>query len=615
MTGLVFQSLSYVGPRMEPATISFQRGLNVVCGASETGKSFIVESIDYMLGGSEPLRDLPERSGYDRVRLGIGPDDESPITLERSVEGGDFRSFDGLIGVGEADSESTVLREKHSGDRDDTVSYVLLARVSLAGKVLRRNKSGATRSLSFRDLARLCVVTEDRIQTLGSPLLSGQWVQATSEYAAFKLLVTGGDDSALVEAKATADRAEVDRGKVELLDQMITELEVELSEQGLDETALRSRLEQLESSIAEQTDKLRAAEARMDDLLAQRSSVGSGVRARRGRLEEIRELTTRFTLLDQHYATDLRRLDAIRESGSIFTHLDPEQCPLCGAQPEEQHADADCDGNVSAIVGAAQAEMEKIERLRRELGETISSLDGERNHISRELGTFDVDYRRIEQELSEIVSPTVKSERASYEPLVLARAETRRNLDRVEQLHRLVEQRNALVDSPEDKGGAASRTEVSSSVLDSFSQTVQRILGEWHYPGADRVFFDEGKKDFQIAGKERGSSGKGLRAITHAAVSVALLEFCRERDLPHPGFVVLDSPLLAYWKPEGEEDDLRGTDIKERFYEYFLRHHADSQVVVIENEHPPQTVRERSHVVVFTKNPHHGRYGFFPVSS
>jgi hypothetical protein len=75
---------------------------------------------------------------------------------------------------------------------------------------------------------------------------------------------------------------------------------------------------------------------------------------------------------------------------------------------------------------------------------------------------------------------------------------------------------------------------------------------------------------------------------------------------------VLDSPLLAYWKPEGEEDDLRGTDLDEMFYGYLLGLHRDNQVIVIENKHPPQFVFDGGHVTVFTKNPHHGRYGFFP---
>ena len=177
-------------------------------------------------------------------------------------------------------------------------------------------------------------------------------------------------------------------------------------------------------------------------------------------------------------------------------------------------------------------------------------------------------------------------------------------------------QRAELEGEVAEEGGSptATRTLVSKNVLDDFAQTIENILQDWHFPNAVRVFFDEGKRDFQIAGKDRGSTGKGLRAITHAAVKIGLMEFCRERDLPHPGFVVLDSPLLAYWKPEGDDDDLRGTDLKEMFYRYLLGFRKNDQIIIIENEHPPDFVYEEGNVTVFTKNPHQGRYGFFPVS-
>jgi hypothetical protein len=161
----------------------------------------------------------------------------------------------------------------------------------------------------------------------------------------------------------------------------------------------------------------------------------------------------------------------------------------------------------------------------------------------------------------------------------------RAQLEQFERLERLIRQRDELkVDEAEAPAQTGGRTVVSKSVLDDFSKTVEQILAEWNYPDASRVFFDESKRDIQIAGKERGSSGKGLRAISHAAITIGLMIYCRENDLPHPGFVVLDSPLIAYWKPEGEEDDLRGTDLKDRFYEYLLGLKDDMQVIIVEND-------------------------------
>ncbi len=612
MSGLLLRYLGYFGPDKQPASLTLEPGLNVICGASETGKSFIAESIDFMLGQEDPVRDIPERAGYDRIRLRVESAGWPPLTLDRSIEGGQFKAYNEVLSDDAPQTQPNILRWKHSAARTDTLSYALLERTGLTTKVLRTNAAGKTRSLSFRDLARLCVVTEGEIQKRGSPILTGQFTTPTVEYAAFKLLLTGVDDSALVGTAEIPGRREQESGKIALLSQMIDDLQTELDEDGVDEEELNDQLIRLNVGIEEQNIALGRVQKTLDELLERRGNVARELRNRRARLLEIDELVGRFSLLDKHYETDLHRLEAIHESGSFFVHLDRKPCPLCGAMPGDQHLDAECEGNTEAVVRAADAEMVKIIRLRRELGDTATSLENESKSIAESLANYEHEYNNCEKDLNDIASPAVATQRASYNELVSERAEVRMALDKINRLKRLTEQRTELEgeETEEPTTATASRTMVSSSVLDEFSKTVERILEEWHFPNANRVFFDEGKRDFKIAGKDRGSTGKGLRAITHAAVSIGLLEFCREHDLPHPGFVVLDSPLLAYWKPEGEEDDLRGSDLDEMFYRYLLGLHDECQIIIIENKHPPQFVFDAGNVTVFTKNPHQGRYGF-----
>lgn len=616
MSGIRLRYLGYFGPNKPPADLSFAPGLNVICGASETGKSFVVESIDFMLGQEDPVRDIPERDGYDRIRLVIESVSRAPLTLDRSVEGENFLAYDELLSNGSPKADAKTLRWKHSAARQDTLSYALLERTGLISKVLRRNASGETRSLSFRDMARLCVANEEEIQGRGSPLLSGQFTTATGEYSAFKLLLTGVDDSALVAAKDVTGRRDQDAGKIELLDQMIADIEAELDEEGIEAAELNDQLSRLNKSILAQNDALAAVQRALDSVLERRGLATREIRDRRARVAEIDELVERFRLLNSHYQTDLERLAAIHESGSLFVHLQQRSCPLCGAAPEDQHLDAECEGNTEAVVKAADAEMVKINRLRRELADTTALLMTERKELLASLAQFEGEYKDCDQELSEIAAPAVSTERASFNLLVSERAEVRSKLEKIDRLKRLTVHRQELdaeqIES--STGPSISKTQVSKNVLEEFAQLIEHILKEWHFPNATRVFFDESKKDFQIAGKNRGSTGKGLRAITHAAVKIGLMEFCRERSLPHPGFVVLDSPLLAYWKPEGGDDDLRGTDLKEMFYRYLLGLHKDSQIIIVENEHPPEFVSREGNVIVFTKNPHEGRYGFFPVS-
>jgi len=154
-----------------------------------------------------------------------------------------------------------------------------------------------------------------------------------------------------------------------------------------------------------------------------------------------------------------------------------------------------------------------------------------------------------------------------------------------------------------------------TSVAESFAMHIERILKAWHFPDADRVFFDPKSRDLVIAGKARGARGKGLRAITHAAFTIGLLDFCRSNNTPHPGFVVLDSPLLAYRKPEGSDDDLTGKDLEDKFYEYLLALPRNRQVIVIENRDPVESVLSQAQMIMFSKNPHSGRYGLFPFTN
>ncbi len=616
MNSLLVSYLAYFGPNRKPASLKLEPGLNVVCGASDTGKSIIVESIDFMLGQEEPVRDVPERAGYDRIRLVLGQSDHPFMTLDRSVEGGNFLAFEEIVFDGTAKTEPHILRSKHAATRTDTLSYALLNHIGFSGKVLRLNAAGKTRSLSFRDIARLCVVTEDKIQGRGSPALSGQWVKATSEYAAFKLLLTGSDDSALVSVPSSPAKKERDVGKIELLDQMIEELQLELDEAGEDEGELKEQEQRLTASLDERTRSLKDVQQQFNSLMSSRTDAAQQLRKTKARLLEIDELLGRFSLLDKHYETDLERLKAIHESGTLLVHMESKPCPLCGALPGDQHLDADCEGNTEAIVHAASVEINKIARLRIELAGTLSSLRDEHAELNGNYPSLKESYNTLELRLNEITAPAVSKERASYDELMSELSSVRSSLDKIANLQKFIQRRANIEGDAEggDRQKHETKTQISKSVLDEFAQEIQQILEDWEYPNASRVFFDEAKKDIQISGKERGSTGKGLRAITHAAFTIGLMQFCLERRLPHPGFVVLDSPLLAYWKPEGKDDDLRGTNLKDNFYRYLLGMSKDNQIIIIENEHPPSFIEQGASVTVFTKNPNVGRYGFFPLS-
>lgn len=595
------EQLTFVSATQE-ASIKFTEGLNVICGASDTGKSFLAETLDYMLGG-KTLRQIPERVPYAAARISLKFSESDRLQLSRSLDGGHFQpdSPDG--------QKVEPLKQQHAHGRTDNLSGLLVEKIGLADKRILKSKSrGVTSSLGFRAVARLAIVQEGEIQSSGSPFLTGQFTQKTSELATLKLLLTGVDDSSVV---SVGDNSPDNTRQVLLIDELISDLSSEIEELEADKPELESQLKKLHSSIEGHRTKLELIEGELNDKLALRSSIYEDCMMATKRKSEIKELQARFDLLRSHYEIDKNRLNAIQESGSLFGFLNKEPCPLCGTQPDASHAGAGCEGDVETIVSAATAEIEKIHQLMEELQLAISDLQNEDAMLTVMLEGRKKEYEEVDGLIRMSTSPTVYGARNGFTELTEKRAQVQSALDMFERVQRLEAKRLTLLGEDEETTEISIETGIPDSVAHALSKRVEHILQSWDFPGECRVHFDKQTSDFVIDGKPRGARGKGLRAITHAAVTVALLEYCKERKLPHPGFVIMDSPLLAYFEPEGEDDtQLQGTDLKEKFYEYLIQHHSrDSQIIIIENQHPPEKFRGQMSLTVFTSNPSEGRFG------
>lgn len=74
--------LAFVGPGRPQAIVKFGPNVTIVRGPSDTGKSFIADSIDFMLG-AQSLREIPQLTGYTTVLLGLELPDEQFVTITR----------------------------------------------------------------------------------------------------------------------------------------------------------------------------------------------------------------------------------------------------------------------------------------------------------------------------------------------------------------------------------------------------------------------------------------------------------------------------------------------------------------------------------------------------
>jgi len=600
--------LTVLGPNREPATVEFHAGLNVIHGASDTGKSFLLSAIDFMLGSGSELKDIPERNGYDRMLLGVEFDDDSRYTFERATDGGGFKVYEGLLS--RPSGKGTHLAAKHSPKSEKNISRFILSRLGIDSKVIRESKA-RIRALSFRDLTPLVVVSETSIIKEPSPVLTGQYIKKTEETSVFKLLLTGVDDSAHVVFGDESARAEDAKGRLRAVEEVIDELRRQLPTDATWEVDL----DRVEAALTREQTRLQATESVLADLHQRRASSWSARDLVRRQREEIEELVQRFGLLDAHYGSDLARLVAIRESGSLVLQHHEQACPLCGAGPEHQgKSQSGCDGDVESVVTAAAGEIARVERLRADLRDTLSALRADLETAAQRSAAVDEDLGSIQRQIEAFVDSEVGAQRSLFSELVERRAALRQQVAvaaRLDELETERERLSAAAIPPSEPPPVG----LPAAVLDEFSETIRRFLKAWHFPNPERVHFDQSALDVVISGKARKSYGKGLRAITHAAFTLALIGYAREVDGLHPGFVVLDSPLLAYREPDPDSEGVRESDLKDKFYEHVAAFAPPSQVIIIENEAPPSSISKTIRGVHFSGNLTTGRYGLFPSHS
>lgn len=607
--GFALRRLALIGPGKTPAEVTFTRGLNVIAGPSDSGKSFIAQCLDYALGGGAAPKEIPEAEGYSTVVLEIEAYSDGRVySLERSLRGGEV--------LCKTDGQSDrVLAAKHQGGKGDTVSQFLLDLSGLGTKKVRTNEQGKTRPLSFRDIARLVIIDEETVITEDSPILSGQVIHKTVESGVFRLLLTGTDDSSIVAIEDPKVAKGRQAGKVELLEGLLKATRERLAELGEVSTLAeeRDRLTRIEASIQTSLIERNAAHASVAPLQTKRSTAWAALKAVESKLAVLSELQTRFDLLEQQYESDLRRLVAIAEAGVRLDQLKEERCPMCGALAEHQHHDhREAHPAPADVSQACKAEAAKTSKLLQDLKTTRAANASEVEQHRTGRATRQAEFDAISAELKALMQQHVDVASKKVDDL-RARAETCRkmieHLERAQELEKLLEETNKPKKKQKtDVAGAA----VNTAQADPFSREVEALLKSWHFPDLDRVSFSENDQDIVISGRARKSHGKGVRAITRAAFNLALLRLCIEEDRPFPNFVLIDSPLLVYEEPDADEASFP-QDIKKHFWESVKGSFTGAQVIIIENRNqvPDGGTLSKVNVIRFTGNDQ-GRRGFIP---
>lgn len=613
----VFRRLSFTGPNVPKRHLEFRDGVNVVWGASNTGKSFIVKSLDFMTGAGAKLPETPEREKYDKVWLDLVLPKSGPVTLARALGGGAFELYRELVEPGAKGKPDEVLGSEHKGKKANISSF-LLSEIGITDHKIATNQNGDKATFTFRHFAPYIFVEETEMMGEGSPIRTSDYASDTFDKNVLKFILTGIDDSAIVATRSAKDQKTVNTGKVELVEEWMAAAQAELERDYPDPAGLEDQYSKLSVTIDGLQQRLAERQNQLDRLRSERRRAMDSLYDTQERQTEIALALDRFEVLRSVYDNDMDRLASLDEGGAALLAGARRTCPLCGADPEHQRHIHGFE-EVERARKAVKAELAKIRAERSDLAKATASLAAEHEALQRREERLGDQITSIEEEIGR-ERPLEASSRTEYEQLRSVRDQVKRGirlLQRIDELRRKKAELIAFKPAAVPRGSVS--VGVSGVVGFKLGQVIEEVLRAWDFPGLSGISFDGATHDILINGKSRRANGKGVRALMNAAYKVGLLFYCRRNKLPHPGTLILDSPLLTYRGPHSrhgalsaDEQDVKRTSLNENFYRFLLAHADQAQFIVIENDEPPFALGPSASVIQFWGgNGEDGRQGLF----
>ncbi|MEZ9598404.1 hypothetical protein AB4232_06290 [Vibrio sp. 10N.286.46.A8] len=584
------------------ASIKFEKGVNIITGPSNTGKTFIFECLEYMLGRGALERRITQSKVYSEIYLELCDTDGETFTLKSGFNGENFEVFESSIDEIDSALPSRELKRKHTAKAKNTLSYYLLERCALTGTWIRSNKQGKKNELNLTSMRQLHLIDELRIPTKSSPFLSGQYTDETKEINVIKWLVSGEDDSHITE-KLPVKVINNKTGKLELLEELISSL-MERIPFGANRIVLEEQESKLTLAIEEVESKHLAIISQCEVLESERDSLSLQLLNHTEQRKELQKLSQNSAIVEKQYFSDLMRLQSTIEMGAAVQGIVIRNCPLCDS------ALNDLNHTVVDVCNSSKVEIEKTIRLINELKNAKSQFDDEIDELDLLDASVAEELEMKKSELDGHVSNALKELSVKMRELEDKQKEVQHNIYLIEHIESLQLQKNDIEQIIEDSSTSRQFEVPTVSMMDSLANRIGEYLDLWGYPNVEssRVLYSEDDKDFVIAGESRNLAGKGYRSITYAACAISLLELYKGL-----GFMVIDSPLVTYKKPDVPEGEEISEDMASSFYDSLKGLDESQQLIIIENEDVPEDVSEVVNHIHFTKSNRKGRYGFIPL--
>lgn len=583
--------------------IDFKPGLNFILGPSNTGKSLVMDCLDYAFGftpkKNRPSKIVDNNYGYERVALHLITGNGTVI-LERkigntkiAVSGTDPTVDHGTYSVG------------HKAKKNINAVYLHLLGIDEVHSVRSAEKGSKIQDLTWRSMLHLFFLRQADVARESSALLAPGSVGHTASAAVLLYLLTGQDANDL-----TADEdPKISEAKKKALIGYIQEKINEFTRrrETLEETLSSSAITDPRSSIEQVRKEIAELQAQMDAATRESQQLMSQIYDWNGKLSESRTVGHNFAVLRQQYQSDIRRIGFIVDGASSVSPVRKKViCPICGEETERVQD--------TSFIDASATELEKIKCHLAELSDAQHSVENQQKTIIATIRTLEEKKKSIDTLISEQLQPKLSVfEEKLEQQLSLIRLTSELEIVRQNETQYRSELFNKETEETSEPSKHNIYEDYDYDIIHGFEEKLREILQASKIGGAASARLNMENFDIEIGGfKKSVSMGGGFCGILNTITTLAMSGYLIALDRNAPGFYAVDSSLTQLSEAEHKE---QSDTIKQNFIEYLISHAHERQVIIVEQTKrmpfvPDESDEDGVHVIKFTRNRKEGRYGF-----
>ena len=597
MSDFYIKSVTAKGSGMRDSKVDFRSGLNIIVGRSNTGKTLILNCIDFCFGSKNTPFD--ESFGYTTIETALHTS-RGEITISR-----DFgkNQVEVLTTVPGFENGTYALKRSNRRVPLPILSDLLLASIGIEDEhKIIKNKSFDKQRLSWRTFINILLFNVTDIVRATSAIEPEQKVERTAMLSALLFLLTGkdfGENDAQTKKEIRIARKRAVEDYVNKNIRLISD-----KKEALEKNLLAFDGVDVEQAMQDVIDSLNNTENQISQAVEQSRVLLRQILSLQNRSAECNLLQNRYSSLKSQYVSDVKRLTFI-VNGETTMEMVPktQNCPFCeGKLPAR---------NNKSYIDSAKAELSRIMIQMKGLEDTEIELKNEKSEIDKNLKELQENREQIEHTIQKELQPKADELRQSLNNY-------RAYIQIQQELHVIDDFASSWeTDLRELPNEEISQVEYHPKEYfdDTFKERIDKMLKEalidCQYKNLTSTHFNIEDFDIEVNGRKKAKvNGLGYCSFLNSIVAVVFHSYMEQYAKYNPGFVIIDTPLIGLDQGVNDGDP---KSMRSALFKFFINHQDKGQIIILENtRHMPEMSFENTgaNVITFTKSNEFGRYGF-----